>query len=43
MNPSDAARAAERKFGNVTRAKEDPRRMNTIGCFETLGEDLREE
>src|ERR1700681_4391889 len=41
MNPREAAWAARRKFGNVTTAKENTRRMNTIGFLETLGQDLR--
>ncbi len=41
MNPREAAFAARRKFGNVTRAKEDTHRMNSIGFLETLGQDLR--
>ena len=41
MHPREAAFAARRKFGNVTRAKEDTHRMNTIGFLETLGQDLR--
>jgi predicted permease len=41
MSPADAAYAARRKFGNVTLAKEKAHRMNTIGFFETLGQDLR--
>jgi len=41
MNPREAAFAAHRKFGNVTLAKENTRRMNTIEYLETLGQDLR--
>src|SRR5580698_7131149 len=41
MNPREAAFAAQRKFGNVTIAKETTHRMNTIGFLETLGQDLR--
>lgn len=41
LNPRDAAQAAHRKFGNITLAKENVRRMNTIGFLETLGQDLR--
>src|SRR5580658_4687937 len=41
MHPRDAAWAARRKFGNVTVAKENAHRMNTIGFLETLGQDLR--
>jgi putative ABC transport system permease protein len=41
MNPHEAVFAARRKFGNVTLAKEDTHRMNTIGFLETLGQDLR--
>jgi putative ABC transport system permease protein len=41
MHPRDAAWAAQRKFGNVTIAKETTHRMNTIGFLESLGQDLR--
>jgi predicted permease len=41
MNPREAAFAAQRKFGNVTTAKEVTHRMNTIGFLESLGQDLR--
>src|SRR5580700_7864495 len=41
MTPREAAMAAQRKFGNVTIAKETTHRMNTIGFLETLGQDLR--
>jgi len=41
MNPSEAAFAAHRKFGNVTAAKEQAHRRNTIGFLETLWQDLR--
>src|SRR5580658_9561428 len=41
MNPREAAFAAQRKFGNVTTAKETTHRMNTIGFLESLGQDLR--
>ena len=41
MNHREAAFAAQRKFGNVTIAKETTHRMNTIGFLETLGQDLR--
>src|SRR5271163_4564509 len=41
MPPREAAFAAQRKFGNVTLAKEQTRRMNSIGFLETLGQDLR--
>jgi putative ABC transport system permease protein len=41
MNPREAAFAAQRKFGNVTTAKETTHRMNTIGFLETIGQDLR--
>src|SRR5580658_3080150 len=41
MNPREAAFAAQRKFGNVTLAKETTHRMNTIGFLESLGQDLR--
>ena len=40
MNPRKAAVEAQRKFGNVTLAKEKVHRMNTIGYLETLGQDL---
>src|SRR5580692_4448875 len=41
MNPREAAWAARRKFGNLTAARENTHRMNTIGFLETLGQDLR--
>jgi predicted permease len=41
MNPQEATWAARRKFGNVTTAKEDTHRMNTIGFLETLAQDIR--
>ncbi len=41
MHPDQAALAARRKFGNVTLAKEDTHRRNSIGFLETLGQDLR--
>jgi len=41
MSPRDAALAAQRKFGNVTLAKEGVHRMNTVGFFETIGQDIR--
>ncbi len=41
MTPREAAFAAQRKFGNVTTAKEITHRMNTIGFLETIGQDLR--
>jgi putative ABC transport system permease protein len=41
LSPQEAAFAARRKFGNVTLAKENTHRMNTIGFLETLGQDLR--
>ena len=41
LSPRDAVFAARRKFGNVTLAKEDTHRMNSIGFLETLGQDLR--
>lgn len=41
MNPREAAWAARRKFGNVTTARENTHRMNSIGFLETLGQDLR--
>jgi putative ABC transport system permease protein len=41
MDPQEATWAAHRKFGNVTSAKENAHRMNTIGFLETFGQDLR--
>src|SRR5260370_18391737 len=41
MNPRDAAWAARRKFGNITTARENTHRMNTIRFLETLGQDFR--
>src|SRR5260370_34725479 len=41
MNPRDAAWAAQRKFGNITTAREKTHRMNTIRFLETLGQDFR--
>ena len=41
MSAQEAAFAARRKFGNVTLAKENTHRMNTIGFLETLWQDLR--
>ena len=41
MHPREAAWAAQRKFGNVTSAKETTHRMNTLGFLETIGQDLR--
>jgi hypothetical protein len=41
MNPREAAFAAQRKFGNVTTAKEITHRMNTIGFLVITGQDLR--
>jgi predicted permease len=41
MTPHDAARAAHRKLGNVTRIREDIYRMNTIGFLESVWQDLR--
>ncbi len=41
MTPREAAFAAQRKFGNVTTAKEITHRMNTIGFLESIGQDLR--
>jgi len=41
MAPEDARHAAMRKFGNVTRVKEDTREVWTIVWFEHLIEDIR--
>ncbi len=41
MDPREAAWAARRKFGNLTTAKEDTHRMNTIGFLESVAQDLR--
>jgi putative ABC transport system permease protein len=41
MDPREAAFAAQRKFGNVTTAKEITHRMNTIGFLVITGQDLR--
>ena len=41
MNPREAAFAAQRKFGNVTAAKELAHRRNAIGFLEALWQDLR--
>src|SRR5690349_1286778 len=40
MDPREAAWAARRKLGNVTTAKENTHRMNTIRFLETFGQDL---
>src|SRR5215831_1877964 len=40
--PDDEARwAAQRKFGNSTRVREEIYRMNTIGFLDTVGHDIR--
>ncbi len=40
--PAEEARfAAQKKFGNPSRIREEIYRMNTIGFLETLGQDLR--
>jgi hypothetical protein len=41
LTPREAAFAAQRKFGNLTTAKEITHRMNTIGFLETIWQDLR--
>src|SRR5437016_1783914 len=41
MAPAEARFAAQRKLGNTTRIGEEIYRMNTIGFFETFGQDLR--
>jgi len=41
MTPQAACEAAHRKFGNVTRVREDIYMMNTIGVLDSLGRDLR--
>jgi predicted permease len=42
MAPDDAARAARRQFGNVTRVREERRLMQTIPILESLARDLRQ-
>src|SRR5262245_18776059 len=42
MTPVDAAAAARRKLGNVTRIREDIYDMNSLGAFETVRLDLRD-
>jgi putative ABC transport system permease protein len=41
MNADDARTAALRRFGNVTRVREEIREMNTLGFVESLWQDLR--
>ena len=41
MSPEDARHAALRKFGNVTRVKEDTREVWSIVWFEELVQDIR--
>src|SRR5262245_41523409 len=41
MTPEAARAAAQRKLGNVTYIREEIYRMNTLGFFETLWQDLR--
>jgi predicted permease len=41
MPPSEARWAAQRKFGNATRIREEIFRMNTIGILDALWRDLR--
>src|SRR5689334_21702640 len=41
MSPDDARNAALRKFGNVTRVKEDAREIWTVLWFERLAQDVR--
>jgi putative ABC transport system permease protein len=41
MSPEEARYAAHRKFGNVTRAKEETRMVWTFGWLEQLFEDIR--
>jgi predicted permease len=40
MSPASARAAAQRKFGNATRVREDVYLMNTIGPIDTLWQDL---
>jgi putative ABC transport system permease protein len=42
MAPDEAARAARRQFGNVTRVREERRLMQTIPILESLARDLRQ-
>jgi predicted permease len=41
MRPEEARYAALRKFGNVTRVKEDTWEVWTFGCLEQLWQDIR--
>ena len=41
MSPAQARSAAQRKLGNPTLLREEIYRMNTLGFFETLWQDLR--
>src|SRR5438270_5607987 len=41
MAPTQARAAAQRKLGNPTLLREEIYRMNTLGFFETLWQDLR--
>src|ERR1700749_2861989 len=41
MDPQHAAWAAKRKFGNITLAREDAHKMNSLGFVETIAQDLR--
>ncbi|MBI2150302.1 MAG: multidrug ABC transporter substrate-binding protein, partial [Acidobacteria bacterium] len=41
MTPQAARHAANRKFGNTTRIREEIYTMNTIGVLDSLGRDLR--
>jgi len=40
-SPEEARYAAHRKLGNVTRIREEIYRMNSLGWFETLWQDVR--
>ena len=41
MSPEEARYAAKRKLGNLTLIREEIYRMNSLGWFETLWQDLR--
>src|SRR5207237_7687875 len=41
MTPDEAARAARRKLGNITRIREEIYEMNTLHLFESTWQDLR--
>ena len=41
MSPEEARYAAHRKLGNTTLIREEIYQMNSLGCLETLGQDLR--